>query len=103
MSDQIKPTCAVYILHSRQGQSLGDQDLMKFLNLVNDPQYFIWSGTRFHILCADFVSVSMMSKVAKNKKSSGSGEKRKRGCRSGVPFLWGKSQGGCLQYFWVNL
>ena len=41
MSDQIKPTCAVYILHSRQGQSLGDQDLMKFLNLVNDPQYFI--------------------------------------------------------------
>ena len=34
MFDQMKPTCAIYVLHSRQGQSLGDQDLMKYLNLV---------------------------------------------------------------------
>ena len=38
MFDQMKPTCAIYVLHSRQGQSLGDQDLLKCLNLVNDPQ-----------------------------------------------------------------
>ena len=41
MFDQMKPTCAIYVLHSRQGQSLGEQDLMKCLNLVNDPQCFI--------------------------------------------------------------
>ena len=41
MSDPMNPTCAIYVLHSRQRQSLGDQDLMKFLNLVNDPQCFI--------------------------------------------------------------
>ena len=41
MFDQKKPTCAIYVLHSRQGQSLGDQDLMKCLNLVNDLQSFI--------------------------------------------------------------
>ena len=40
MSDRMKPTCATY-LQSREVQSLGDQDLMKFLNLVNDPQCFI--------------------------------------------------------------
>ena len=34
MFDQIKPTGAIYDLHSRQRQSLGDQDLMKCLNLV---------------------------------------------------------------------
>ena len=41
MFDQIKPTCAIYIFPNRQGRSLGDQDLMKCLNLVNDPQCFI--------------------------------------------------------------
>ena len=41
MFDQMKPTCAIYVLHSLQGQSLGDQDFMKCLNLVNDPQCFI--------------------------------------------------------------
>ena len=41
MCDQLTPTCAIYVLHSRQGQSLGDQDLMKCLNLENDPQCFI--------------------------------------------------------------
>ena len=41
MFDQMKSTCAIYVLHSRQGQSLGDQDLMKCLNLVNDLQCFI--------------------------------------------------------------
>ena len=39
--DQMKPPCAIYVLHSRQGQSLGDQDLVKCVNLVNDPQCFI--------------------------------------------------------------
>ena len=38
MSEQMKSTCTIYILYSRQGQSLVDQDLMKFLNLVNIPQ-----------------------------------------------------------------
>ena len=42
-------TGAIYVLHSRQGQSLADQNLIKFLNLVNDPQCFIWSETRAHI------------------------------------------------------
>ena len=41
MFDQMKPNCAIHALHSRQGQSLGKQDLMKCLNLVNDPQRFI--------------------------------------------------------------
>ena len=41
MPDQMKPTCAIFVLHSRQGQSFGDQDWIKFLNLVNDPQCFI--------------------------------------------------------------
>ena len=41
MFDQIKPTWAIYVLHSREGQSLGDQDLMICLNLVDDPQSFI--------------------------------------------------------------
>ena len=41
MFDQMKPTRAIYVLHSRQGQSFRDQDLMKCLNLVNDPQCFI--------------------------------------------------------------
>ena len=31
MSDQMKPACAIYVLHSRQEQSRGDQDLIKFL------------------------------------------------------------------------
>ena len=35
MFDQMKPTCAIYVLHSRQGQSLGDQDLMKCLMIHN--------------------------------------------------------------------
>ena len=30
MSNQIKSTCATYVLHSRQGRSLGDQDLTNF-------------------------------------------------------------------------
>ena len=38
---QIKPTCAIYALNSLQGQSLGDQDLMKCLNLFKVPQCFI--------------------------------------------------------------
>ena len=41
MFDQMKPIYAIYVLHSRQGQSLGEEDLMKCLNLVNDPQCFI--------------------------------------------------------------
>ena len=41
MFDQMKLTYAIYVFHSRQGQSFGDQDLMKCLNLVNDPQRFI--------------------------------------------------------------
>ena len=41
MLGQMKPTCALYVLHSRRGQSLGDQDLMKSLDLVKDPQCFI--------------------------------------------------------------
>ena len=48
MSDQMKLTWAIYVLHSRQGQSLGDQDF-SLTNLVNDPQFFIWSGGRAHI------------------------------------------------------
>ena len=42
MSDQMKPTFSIYVLHhQRQGQSLGDKDLKKFSDLVNDPQGFI--------------------------------------------------------------
>ena len=41
MFDQRKLIYAKFFLHSRQGQSLGDEDLMKCLNLVNDPQCFI--------------------------------------------------------------
>ena len=37
----MKPTCATCLLHSRQGQSLGGQDWMKFLDLANDSQCFI--------------------------------------------------------------
>ena len=40
MFDQMKLICAIYVLHGRQGQSLGDQDLRKCLNLVNDPKCF---------------------------------------------------------------
>ena len=28
----MNPTCAVNVVHHRQGHSLGDQDLMKFLD-----------------------------------------------------------------------
>ena len=42
MFDQIKPTSTVYVLHSRQEQSFGDQDLMKCLNLVNGPINFTY-------------------------------------------------------------
>ena len=55
MLDQMKPTCAIHVLYSRQGQSPVDQDLMKCLNLVNDPQYFIRSRTRYHILDAKYL------------------------------------------------
>ena len=55
MFGHMKPICAIYVLYSRQGQSLGDQDLMKHLNLVNDPQCFICSGTRSHILGAKYL------------------------------------------------
>ena len=55
MFDQMKPICAIYVLHSRQGQSLGGQDLLKCLNLVNDPQCSVWSGTRSHILGAKYL------------------------------------------------
>ena len=55
MFDQMKSTCAIYVLNSRQGQSLGDQDLMKCLNLVNNLQCFILSGTRSHILGAKYL------------------------------------------------
>ena len=54
MFDQMKPACAINTLHSRQGQSLGEQVLMKCLNLVNDSQCLISSGSRSHIL--DFVA-----------------------------------------------
>ena len=39
MFDQMKPICAIYVLYYRQGQSFGDRDLIKFLNLVNDPRF----------------------------------------------------------------
>ena len=55
MLDQVKPTYAIYVLHSRQGQSPGDKDLVKCLNLVNDPQYSIWSETRSHISGAKYL------------------------------------------------
>ena len=55
MFDQTKPTCTIYVLHSRQAQSIGDQDVMKCLNLVNDPQCFICSGTKSHILGAKYL------------------------------------------------
>ena len=54
MFDQTKPTCTIHVLHSRQAQSIGDQDVMKCLNLVNDPQCFICSGTKSHNLGAKF-------------------------------------------------
>ena len=53
MSDRLKPTCEKYILQSRQGQSLEDQDLVE--PLVNDPQCFIRSGIRFPILGAEYL------------------------------------------------
>ena len=37
----MKPILAIYVLRNQQGQSLGDQGLMKFINLVNDSQCFI--------------------------------------------------------------
>ena len=40
MSDKMNPNCLIYVLHSRQGRLLDDQDLMNLLNLVNDPQCF---------------------------------------------------------------
>ena len=55
MFDQMMPTCAVYVLHSPQGQPLGEQDLMKCLNFVNEPQGFVWSGTSSHILGAKYL------------------------------------------------
>ena len=55
MFDQIKPTCAMYVLHSQQRQPLGDQDLMKCLNFFNDLQRFISLGTRSHILGAKYL------------------------------------------------
>ena len=55
MFNQIKPACAIYALHSQQGQSLRDQDLVKCFNLVRDPQCFILSGTRSHILGAKYL------------------------------------------------
>ena len=53
MFDQTKSDCSKYILHSRQGLSIDEEDLMKFLNFVNDPQCFISSGIRFHIQVPD--------------------------------------------------
>ena len=41
MFDQVKPTFAIYVLHSRKGQPLDDQDLMKCSHLVDNPQCFI--------------------------------------------------------------
>ena len=35
----MKPIRAIYILRNQQGQSLGDQGLMKFINLVNDSMF----------------------------------------------------------------
>ena len=55
MSDQKKPTHAIYLLQQRQGQSLGDQGLLEFLNLVNDPQCFTLSGTKSLILGAEYL------------------------------------------------
>ena len=53
--DQMKATCAIHVFHSQQRQSLGDQDLMKWLNLVNNRKNFIWSGTNlFEMLLDNF-------------------------------------------------
>ena len=41
MSDQMKPTCAIYVLHSREVQSFGERNLKKFLNFVDNIQCFI--------------------------------------------------------------
>ena len=53
MFDQTKPDCSKYILRSLQGPSFDEEDLMKFLNFVNDSQCFISSGIRFHIKVPD--------------------------------------------------
>ena len=37
----MKPIRAIYVLHNQQGQSLGDQGLMKFINLVNDSMFYL--------------------------------------------------------------
>ena len=43
MSDQMKPTCAIYVLHSRQVQSFGVRKKLeeRNLNFVDNIQYFI--------------------------------------------------------------
>ena len=43
--NQIKPTRATYFLQSLQGQLLGFHDLILLLNLFNELQLFILSGT----------------------------------------------------------
>ena len=43
--NQIKPTRAIYFLQSLQGHLLGFHDSILFLNLFNELQLFMLSGT----------------------------------------------------------
>ena len=54
MFDQMKPTCAKYVLQYQNGHSFDDQDLKRSLNLDKDPK-FIWPGTISHILGAKYL------------------------------------------------
>ena len=47
--NQMKPTWAMYFLQSLQGHSLGFHDLILFLNLFNELQFFILFGTTSQI------------------------------------------------------
>ena len=50
----------MHVSHRQEGQSLGDQDLMKCLILVNDPKYFIWSGTNLFEMLLDDVKIALI-------------------------------------------
>ena len=39
MFDQMKPTCAKYVLQYQNGHSFDDQDLKRSLNLDKDPKF----------------------------------------------------------------
>ena len=47
--NQMKPTWAMYFLQSALGHSLGFHDLILFLNLFNELQFFILFGTMSQI------------------------------------------------------